>query len=181
MWGQMQGAGPGRLGGMQGSMSMGGPLGMAPYARGGSRPLREDLPSAAGRPGRRPSDPVVEAERRAQQEKMYSLDYEKVLAGGVPGALSAQLGAAKHWPLPCVQPLPGSLCRSWWSLPVEHVPEVKPIKHVCITFVNHVTGMAANDWMVPLSVLAHAALSAAHFHFGHRLRAGCAQLYLLCR
>ncbi|KAK9810778.1 hypothetical protein WJX73_006520 [Symbiochloris irregularis] len=71
-----QWGGGGRLGGVR---AMAG--GAGSYGRGGGgRGIREDLPSG-GRPGRRSTDPVAEAERKAQQEKMYSLDYEKVLAG----------------------------------------------------------------------------------------------------
>ena len=36
---------------------------------------------AGGRLSRRAADPVVEAERKAQQEKMYALDLDKVLSG----------------------------------------------------------------------------------------------------
>ena len=42
---------------------------------------RGDDISSGGRLSRRSADPVAEAERKAQQEKLYSLDLDRVLAG----------------------------------------------------------------------------------------------------
>lgn len=42
---------------------------------------RGDDISSGGRLSRRNADPVAEAERKAQQEKLYSLDLDRVLAG----------------------------------------------------------------------------------------------------
>lgn len=42
---------------------------------------RGDDISSGGRLSRRNADPIAEAERKAQQEKLYSLDLERVLAG----------------------------------------------------------------------------------------------------
>ena len=42
---------------------------------------RGDDMSSGGRLSRRNADPVAEAERKAQQEKLYSLDLERVAAG----------------------------------------------------------------------------------------------------
>lgn len=42
---------------------------------------RGDDMSSGGRLSRRNADPIAEAERKAQQEKLYSLDLERVLAG----------------------------------------------------------------------------------------------------
>ena len=41
---------------------------------------RDDLPPG-GRLSRRAADPVAEAERKAQQEKLYFLDIERILGG----------------------------------------------------------------------------------------------------
>lgn len=81
----MQAGATGRIGGSQGGLrSMGGPL-TGSYSR--SRGSREDLPSSGSRSGRRTADPLAEAERKAQQEKMYALDYERVMAGEILSAL----------------------------------------------------------------------------------------------
>lgn len=45
---------------------------------------RGDDMSSGGRLSRRNADPIAEAERKAQQEKLYSLDLERVLAGEHP-------------------------------------------------------------------------------------------------
>ena len=42
---------------------------------------RGDDISSGGRLSRRNADPIAEAERKAQQEKLYSLDLDRVLAG----------------------------------------------------------------------------------------------------
>ena len=42
---------------------------------------REEGGTGGGRLSRRASDPAAEAERRAAQDKMYSLDIDKVLNG----------------------------------------------------------------------------------------------------
>ena len=42
---------------------------------------RGDDLSSGGRLSRRNADPVAEAERKAQQEKLYALDLDRVLAG----------------------------------------------------------------------------------------------------
>ena len=39
------------------------------------------------------SDPAAEAERRATQEKMYSLDMDKVMRGAAPGVGMPLIGA----------------------------------------------------------------------------------------
>lgn len=51
---------------------------------------REDLQS--GRLSRRTTDPAAEAERKAAQEKMFSLDMDKVMKGA-PLALAMRLAA----------------------------------------------------------------------------------------
>ena len=48
---------------------------------GNERYKKEGMSRAGGRLSRRAADPVVEAERKAQQEKMYALDLDKVLSG----------------------------------------------------------------------------------------------------
>lgn len=48
---------------------------------------RGDDMSSGGRLSRRNADPIAEAERKAQQEKLYSLDLERVLAGAHPSNL----------------------------------------------------------------------------------------------
>lgn len=48
----------------------------------------DDLGSG-GRLSRRTTDPLAEAERRMQQDKLYSLDLEKVLAGESPACCGA--------------------------------------------------------------------------------------------
>ena len=48
---------------------------------GGRGMKRGDDMSSGGRLSRRNADPIAEAERKAQQEKLYSLDLERVLAG----------------------------------------------------------------------------------------------------
>lgn len=48
---------------------------------GGRGMKRGDDISSGGRLSRRNADPIAEAERKAQQEKLYSLDLERVLAG----------------------------------------------------------------------------------------------------
>ena len=42
---------------------------------------RGDDISSGGRLSRRNADPIAEAERKAQQDKLYSLDLDRVLAG----------------------------------------------------------------------------------------------------
>lgn len=64
-------------------------LAAAGHARKGGR---EDL--AGGRLSRRVQDPAAEAERKAAQEKMYSLDMGKVTRGGHLSALLTSLKAA---------------------------------------------------------------------------------------
>ena len=44
-------------------------------------PLSRGRPEVMGRPGRRPGEQGPDAERKAQQERMYLLDYNKVMAG----------------------------------------------------------------------------------------------------
>ena len=61
---------------------------------GGRGMKRGDDMSSGGRLSRRNADPIAEAERKAQQEKLYSLDLERVLAG----ARSASLWAQLWWP-----------------------------------------------------------------------------------
>ena len=53
----------------------------APHVRGGAGRGggRDEL--SGGRLSRRVSDPAAEADRRAAQERMYSLDMEKVMRG----------------------------------------------------------------------------------------------------
>ena len=46
---------------------------------------RGDDITSGGRLSRRNADPIAEAERKAQQEKLYSLDLDRVLAGRWPG------------------------------------------------------------------------------------------------
>lgn len=48
---------------------------------GGRGVKRGDDISSGGRLSRRNADPIAEAERKAQQEKLYSLDLDRVLAG----------------------------------------------------------------------------------------------------
>ena len=48
---------------------------------GGRGVKRGDEVSSGGRLSRRNADPLAEAERKAQQEKLYSLDLDRVLAG----------------------------------------------------------------------------------------------------
>lgn len=45
-------------------------------------PLGRGRPEVMGRPGRRSGEGGPDAERKAQQERMYMLDYNKVMAGG---------------------------------------------------------------------------------------------------
>lgn len=64
---------------LQSSGSLGpGPVGKLMNGRG---MRRGDDVTSGGRLSRRNADPVAEAERKAQQEKLYSLDLERVLAG----------------------------------------------------------------------------------------------------
>lgn len=56
--------------------------------RAGKHPLRPKerrdegaLGGPGGRLSRRNLDPVAEAERKAQQEKLYALDLDKIMAG----------------------------------------------------------------------------------------------------
>ncbi len=56
-------------------------------ARKGSR---EDLQS--GRLSRRATDPAAEAERKAAQEKMFSLDMDKVMKGGLFQSFVTSIG-----------------------------------------------------------------------------------------
>ena len=50
---------------------------------------RGDDISSGGRLSRRNADPIAEAERKAQQDKLYSLDLDRVLAGQRPGVAYA--------------------------------------------------------------------------------------------
>lgn len=52
---------------------------------------RGDDISSGGRLSRRNADPIAEAERKAQQEKLYSLDLDRVLAGWFAQTLSQHL------------------------------------------------------------------------------------------
>lgn len=54
---------------------------------------RRSEPPLGGRLARRPLDPVAEAERRAQQEKLYSLDLSKIRAGESEQGHAGLLGA----------------------------------------------------------------------------------------
>ncbi len=49
-------------------------------------------PPLGGRLARRPLDPQAEAERRAQQEKLYSLDIIRIRSGASAGAAFAGCG-----------------------------------------------------------------------------------------
>ena len=72
------------------------------HARKGSR---DDL--AGGRLSRRVQDPAAEAERKAAQEKMYSLDMDKVAKGAAPlitdfrQRLCFGLSSFLPWDAPC--------------------------------------------------------------------------------
>lgn len=55
--------------------------GIGPHVRGGGGRGGGRDEQSGGRLSRRVSDPAAEAERRAAQEKMYSLDMDKVMRG----------------------------------------------------------------------------------------------------
>jgi protein phosphatase 1 regulatory subunit 42 len=84
----MLGAQPhlGGLGMGMGISGMGLPMGGAPGGggRGGGGGSSSDVQrggGGGGRLSRRAADPVAEAERKAQQEKLYAMDAERILAG----------------------------------------------------------------------------------------------------
>ena len=59
--------------------------------------LGRGRPDLLARPGRRTGEQGPDAERRAQQERMYMLDYNKVMAGAQP-ALHLTREATKGTP-----------------------------------------------------------------------------------
>lgn len=65
---------------------------------------RGDDISSGGRLSRRNADPIAEAERKAQQEKLYSLDLDRVLAGRFAHTLLSTLSCRYR----CTSSMPGS-------------------------------------------------------------------------